>query len=106
MILHKINSNSTWFEPMKNRTEGEIIATRKEFLKIMWICSLNPKHQTLDKESSGKYKEAIRASGMTYQLVPLNDHHRNTVLLSSAAPQIISCYTCGAKSYHKQSDNC
>ena len=66
MILHGINPNSTWFDPMKNRTEGEIIADHKEALKRMRICSLNPKHKILDKEESEKYKEAMWASGMTY----------------------------------------
>ena len=28
MILHEIDSNSTWVEPMKNRTEGELIIAR------------------------------------------------------------------------------
>ena len=28
MILHDIDSNSTWVEPMKNRTEGEMILAR------------------------------------------------------------------------------
>ena len=32
MILHDIDSNSTWVEPMKNRTEGEMILARRRTL--------------------------------------------------------------------------
>ena len=49
MILHKINSNSTWFEPMKNLTEGDIIIARKCGLTRIRLCGLKPKHQILDK---------------------------------------------------------
>ena len=77
MILHKIDSNSTWVKPMKNRNKGEIIAARKRSLTKMRLCDLNPKHQILDNEASEKYKVAIRASGMTYQLVPPGDHRHN-----------------------------
>ena len=117
MILHKIDSNSTWVNPTKNRTEGEIISAGKRALTKIRLCSLNPKHQILDNEASEKYKEAIRESGINYQIVPSDEHRRNTLrrryssgritlLPSSAAPPIISRYTCGAKSYHRQRDNC
>ena len=78
MILHKIDSNSTLVKPMKNRTRGEIIAARKRSLTRMRLCDLNPKHQILDNKASEKYKKAIRASRMTYQLVPPNNHRCNT----------------------------
>ena len=77
MILHEIVSHSTWFNPMKNCTKGEIISARQRALTLMQLCSLNPKHQMLDNEALAKYKEAIRASGMTYQLVPHNNHCHN-----------------------------
>jgi hypothetical protein len=38
---------------------------------------INPKHQILDNQASESYKDAIKASGMTYQLVPPDDHRRN-----------------------------
>ena len=63
---------------MKNRTEGKIIASRERSLKRMRLCGFNPKHQILDNKVSEKYKEAIRVSGMTYQLVPPDNHRCNT----------------------------
>ena len=77
MILHEINPNSTWVKPMKNWTKGEIIVTCKRALRRICLCGLNPKHQIIDKEASEKYKEAIRASRMTYHLVPPDDHRCN-----------------------------
>ena len=77
MILHKINSNSTWVDPMKNGTKGEIIANHKKYLKQMWLYGLKLKHQILDKKSSEKYKEAMQAFGMTYQIVTPNEHRCN-----------------------------
>ena len=54
-----------------------MIAARVNAISRMRTAGLNPKHQILDNEASTKYKAAIIASGMTYQLVPTNDHCRN-----------------------------
>ena len=62
---------------MKNRTKGEIIAARARDLWHMCIYGLIPTHQILDNEASERYKESIRESIMTYQLVPLDDYRRN-----------------------------
>ena len=35
MILHEIDGNYTWIEPMENKTEGEIILTRRRALEWM-----------------------------------------------------------------------
>ena len=77
MIVHEVDSNSTLVEPMKNRTEGEIIIARKRALKRIRFCGLKPRHKSLENEASDKYKEATCASGMTYQLIQQGDHHPN-----------------------------
>ena len=77
MILHDIDSNSTWVEPMKNRTEGEMILARRQALSQMKIQGIVPTHQVLDNEISKAYKTEIQATGMTYQLVPPDDHRCN-----------------------------
>ena len=43
----------------------------------MQKAGIVPKHQILDNQKSVAYEEAIRASGMTFELVPPNDHCRN-----------------------------
>ena len=77
MILYHVASNSIWVEAMKNRTEGEIIQAREKALYRMKLCGITPERQVLDNEASAAYKEAITDSGMTYQLVPPDDHRRN-----------------------------
>ena len=97
---------------MKNQTEDEIIISRELSLTRIRLYGLNPKHQILDNEASEKYKEAIRASGMTDQIAPPDDRHRNIAetqknckdhfisVLSGAA--VASPSTCGARSSRKQ----
>ena len=77
MCLHKIDSNTTWVDPLSSKTENSVIASRANAISRMRNAGLNPKHQILDNEASANYKAAILASGMTYQLVPPDDHRRN-----------------------------
>ena len=51
MILHKIDSNSTWVEPMKNRSEGKIVIACKRALTQIRLCGLKEKYQILDNEA-------------------------------------------------------
>ena len=77
MILYHVDSNTIWVEPFKNKTEGQLINARANALHRMSLAGIIPKHQILDNEASKAYKEAIRLSGMTYQLVPPDEHRRN-----------------------------
>ena len=54
-----------------------MIASCTNVISRMRTAGLNPKHQILDNEASANYKSAIFASGMTYQLVPPDEHRRN-----------------------------
>jgi hypothetical protein len=67
MVLHDADSNLLWAEPMKNQTGGELILARNRALTRIGGQGNNPKHQILDNQASESY--AIRALGMTYQLV-------------------------------------
>lgn len=71
---------------------------------------LAPKRKVLDNEASEAYKQSILEAGLTYQLVPPDDHHRNllkkpskhgktTSFLFSVAQQTNFPYTYGANSY-------
>jgi hypothetical protein len=77
MILYHTDSNSIWVEPTKNRTEGELILAHTQALTRMRACGLTPWHQVLNNEASAAYKQSILDSGLTYQLVPPDDHHHN-----------------------------
>eukprot|EP00804_Cyclotella_cryptica_P023062 CCRYP_000315-RB/>CCRYP_000315-RB protein AED:0.40 eAED:0.36 QI:0/0/0/1/0/0/2/0/250 len=76
MILYHTDSNSICIEPTKNRTEGELILACTRALPCMQSCGLSPRRQVLDNKASTAYKQAILDSGMTYQLVPPDDHRR------------------------------
>ena len=54
-----------------------MIASQDRALKRMQTARLKPIYQILDNEASAKYKKAITQSGLTYQLVRLNDHRWN-----------------------------
>ncbi|KAL7475165.1 hypothetical protein ACHAW6_005726, partial [Cyclotella cf. meneghiniana] len=77
MILYHVDSNSIWAEPTKNKTEGKLIIARNRALQRMKACGIHPTRQVLDNEISAAYKMAITNSGMSYQLVPPDDHRRN-----------------------------
>ena len=77
MIIHEIDGNSTWVEPMKNKSQGEMIRARRDALLRMEIQNIVPVCQILDNEISEAYKEEIQNTGLTYQLVPPDDHRRN-----------------------------
>ena len=77
MVLFDVDSSSTWVEPMKNRTEGELILARQRGLARMRLQGIIPTHQILDNEISAAYRSEIAATGMTHQLVPPDDHRRN-----------------------------
>ena len=78
IVVHDIDSNSTWVKPMKNRKEGEIILAQQRDLKRMQIQGIMTKHQGLENEISAAYKDKILFTDTTYQLVPPDDHHRKT----------------------------
>ncbi len=56
---------------------GELILARARALARMQHCGLIPKHQILGNQASADYKAAIKASGMTYELIPPEEHQHN-----------------------------
>ena len=77
MVLVHIGSDSIWVETMKNRTEGEMVLAIQRALKRMHAVGIIPKRQVLDNETSMTYRQEIMETGMTYQLVPPDDHRWN-----------------------------
>ena len=77
MILHHVDSNSSWAEAMQNQSGGKLILACARALARMRRWGLIPKHQILDNQASAEYKAAIEASGMTYELVPPKEHQCN-----------------------------
>ena len=77
MILHDVNSNLSWVEALKNNTGNKLILAQAQALERMRKAGIVPKHQILDNQKSVVYEEAICALGMTFELVPPDDHWRN-----------------------------
>jgi hypothetical protein len=77
MILHHVDSNSSWLEAMQTQLGGKLIPACAQALAWMRHCGLIPKHQILDNQASAEYKAAVEASGMTYELVPPKEHQCN-----------------------------
>ncbi len=77
MILHNVDSNSSWVEALKDNTSGELILARARALECMRKAGIVPKHQILDNQKLAAYEKAICASGMTFKLVPPDNHCRN-----------------------------
>ena len=77
MIGYHVDRKSIWVEPMKNKTEGEMMQSRSQAVNIMNNCGIIPTKQVLKNEASEAYKAVISESNMTYQLLPSNEHCRN-----------------------------
>ena len=117
MVLAHIDSDSIWVEPTKKITEGEIMLARQRALQQMQSVGIKTKRQVLDNETSMAYKQEITATGMTYQLIPTDDHRRNiakkkiqigkttSLRYVVVSPLTFQC-TCGAGSSHKQRNSC
>ena len=65
MILHEIGGNSTWIEPMTNKTDREMILARRRALERMKVQGIVPNHQVLDNEISTAYRLEIKKTIMT-----------------------------------------
>ena len=75
-ILHEIDGNYTWIEPMKNKTEGEKILSRRRLRTYEGIRHRNYTPGP-EQKISAAYRQEIKNTSMTFQLVPLDDHRRN-----------------------------
>ena len=62
---------------MKNKTEEEIILARRWALTRIRYQGIVSKHHLLDNEISALYRDEIKATGMTFQLVLPDDNRRN-----------------------------
>ena len=85
MLVHHVDSNSMWAQPLQNQLEGTLIVAQTTILKFMWQQGIVPMHQILNNQCSAQMKPAMDAtvlsdgstSKMTYKLVPPDEHWRN-----------------------------
>ncbi len=77
MVAIHLDANYIFNEPMKNRTEGEMIKAYQKIINRMKAAGLGLKTHWLDNEASTAYKECIRNNGMIHELVPPDNHRSN-----------------------------
>ena len=74
MVEIHLDANYIFCEPMKNRTEGEMIKAYQKIINRMKTAGLGLKTHRLDNEASAAYKECIHHNGMIQDLVPPDNH--------------------------------
>ncbi len=77
MVAIHINTNYIFCKPMKNKSEGEMIAAYQHIVIRMRMANLGLKHHRLDNKASTGFKECTRENRMTHKLVPPSNHRRN-----------------------------
>ncbi len=77
MVAIHLDAKYIVAEPMKNRTEGEMIRAYQKIINWMKAAGLGIKKQVLDNKYSAAMKACIKSNGMTYELVPPRQHRRN-----------------------------
>jgi hypothetical protein len=77
MVAIHLDGNYIFAEPMKNRTEGEMITVYQKILNRMKAAGLGPRKQVLDNKCSAAMKACIKEKGMDYELVPPGQHRHN-----------------------------
>ena len=71
MILHHMDSNSSWSKALKNNSKGELILARSCALVQMAQRGIVPRHQILDNQALFAYKTKIELTKMTHEPSPL-----------------------------------
>jgi hypothetical protein len=79
MVAIHIDANYMFCKPMKNKTEGKMIAAYQQIVNRMRMANLGLKHHKLDNKASTAFKECIQENGMTHKLVPLGNNHRQNL---------------------------
>ena len=77
MVAIHLDANYIFIEPMKNRTEGQMMSAYQKIINRMRAAGLGLKKHILDNEASDAFKEKICQNGMQYELVPPGNHRRN-----------------------------
>jgi hypothetical protein len=77
MVAVHLITNYIFAEPMKNRTEGEMIRVYQKILNRMKAAGLGLGKQILNNKFSAAMKACIKKNSMDYELIPPGQHRRN-----------------------------
>ena len=89
MVLYYIDGSFIMMEPMKSRTENEMIRAHNVLIERLKERGFHPKKQMLDNEISKAYEKAIKGHGMTVERVPKEAHRRNA---AEKGIQTVKCH--------------
>ena len=70
MIMWELYGNVILAEPMKNKTEKEMIRTYQTLINRLKECGINTTRHILDNGTSDAYKERIKGNEIQYELAP------------------------------------
>jgi hypothetical protein len=77
MIVYKYDSAAILAEPLKNRSERELLRAYAKLHQHLTDRALRPQLQKLDNECSTALKQFMRTKNVDFQLVPPYDHRQN-----------------------------
>ncbi len=78
MILYDYDSKAILAEPLKFKSEGEMIRAYTKLHEYLSDRGLKPRLQKLDKECPAGLKRFMTQHEVDFQLVPLHIHRRNS----------------------------
>jgi hypothetical protein len=78
MIAIHLNANYIFCEPMKNRSEDEMIEVYQKIINRMKAAGLGLKTHRLDNKASKAFKQCMQKNDMMHELV-LPDNHRSNL---------------------------
>ena len=75
--MFDIDGNAVLVEPIKNKTEDEMVETYQKMIDRLKTGGIFLEKQIFDNEISATYKKAIETNDMIWELVPGGIHRRN-----------------------------
>jgi hypothetical protein len=78
MILYDYDSNAILAEPLKSKSEGEMIRAYTKLHEYLSGRGLKPRLQKLDNECPAGLKRFMTQNEVDFQLVPPHIHQRNS----------------------------
>jgi hypothetical protein len=79
MIVYGYDLNAILAEPLKSRTEQELLRACTKLHTYLTQRGLKPVLQRLDNEAPGKLKQYMTDNNVAFQLVPPHLHRHNAV---------------------------
>ena len=77
LIIYDYDSNAILAEPLKNRSDNEMLRAYQKQLTLLQSRGLHPKLHKLDNEASHAIQKLLHSNGVTFLMVRPHVHRRN-----------------------------